>query len=69
MARLPAFEEHRFVGTRADMRLYDCDDPVDFEALAERVERDGLVMANGLQSFSPDTAAEARNRGFRAPRS
>lgn len=65
MARLPAFAEHRFIGTRDDMRLFDCDDDPEFAALVERVERDELIARNGLQSFSPDSAAEARNRGFR----
>jgi hypothetical protein len=67
MARLRAFADHRFVGTRDDMRYYDCDDPSQFAALSERVERDLLVEAKELQSFSPDVPAEARNRGFRAP--
>lgn len=65
MARLPAFAEHRFIGTRNDMRLFDCDDAGQFSALVERIEAEDLVAGNGLQSFSPDNAAEARNRGFR----
>jgi len=47
------------------MKLYDCDEEAQFGALMARVEKDDLVMANGLQSFSPDSLAEARNRGFR----
>lgn len=65
MARLPAFADHRFIGTRDDMRLHDCDDPAQFAGLAERVEKDALIEHRGLQSFSPDESAEARNRGFR----
>lgn len=65
MARLRAFADHRFIGIRDDMTFFDCDDPGQFAALSERVERDGLVEAKQLQSFSPDLAAEARNRGFR----
>jgi len=65
MARLAAFAEYRFIGTRHDMKLYDCDEEAQFGALMARVEKDDLVMANGLQSFSPDSLAEARNRGFR----
>ena len=65
MARLPRFEEHRFVGTRDDMRFYDCDDSEQFAALEERVESDGMVGAKLLQAFGPDLASEARNRGFR----
>ena len=67
MARLPAFADHRFIGTRDDMKLFDCDDDVRFAALVVRVESEQLVKANGLQSFGPDTVAEARNRGFRSP--
>lgn len=67
MARLPAFADHRLIGTRDDMRLYDCDDDAQFAALSARIEAEGLVEGNGLQSFSPDLLAEARNRGFRAP--
>ena len=67
MTRLPAFAEHRFIGTRDDMRFYDCDDDDQFSKLAERVEAEDLVAGNGLQSFAPDEAAEARNRGFRSP--
>ncbi len=65
MPRLPAFAEHRFIGTRDDMTLFDCDQADEFERLESRVVSDDLVATNGLQSFSPDTVAEARNRGFR----
>lgn len=65
MARLPAFDDFRFVGTRDDMKLFDCDDDEQFEALAARVAVDRLVAVNGLQAFAPDSEAEARNRGFR----
>lgn len=65
MARLRRFEHHRFVGTRDDMRVYDCDDDAEVERLRERVESEGLLGAKLLQTFGPDTLAEARNRGFR----
>lgn len=65
MPRLPAFAEHRFIGTRDDMTLFDCDDADEFNRLEARVASDDLVATKGLQSFSPDTVAEARNRGFR----
>lgn len=65
MARLRRFEEHRWVGTRDTMRAYDCDDANQFEALAIRVDEDGLLDANLLQGFAPDEASEVRNRGFR----
>lgn len=47
------------------MRFYDCDEAEQFEALSERVDIDGLFGAKLLQSFGPDSPAEARNRGFR----
>lgn len=64
MNRLRQFPDSRFVGTRDDMVCYDCDDPDQFAALSERVAREDLVTRTMLSSFSPDTAAEARNRGF-----
>lgn len=65
MARLRRFEDHRWIGTRSDMRVYDCDDQAQFEALSALVEDDDLLDGVGLQSFAPDTLPEARNRGFR----
>jgi hypothetical protein len=64
MNRLRQFPENRFVGTRDDMVCYDCDDPDQFAALNERVVNEDLVTRTMLSSFAPDTAAEARNRGF-----
>ncbi|GMQ86204.1 MAG: hypothetical protein BMS9Abin07_1777 [Acidimicrobiia bacterium] len=65
MPRLSAFAAHRFIGTRDEMRLFDCDDADEFDRLEQRVASDDLVASKGLQSFSPDIVAEARNRGFR----
>jgi hypothetical protein len=65
MSRLRRFENNRFIGTRDDMRVYDCDDADDFAALDRRAEDDDLMSKKLLQSFGPDTVAEARNRGFR----
>ena len=65
MPRLKRFEEHRWIGTRRDMRVYDCDDQAQFDRISALVEAEDLVMTLGLQSFSPDTLPEARNRGFR----
>lgn len=62
--RLHRFEEHRFVGTRDDMVVYDCDDEGQFALLSERVDEEDLMNRNLLSSFGPDTLAEARNRGF-----
>lgn len=66
MARIKRFEEHRYVGTRDDMRVYDCDNPDQFAILDERVEAEGLLDAGMLQAFAPDLVSDARNRGFRA---
>ncbi len=65
MARLRQFPEHRYVGTRDDMVVYDCDDDEQFAELSERVAGEELLDRKLLQSFAPDTLAEARNRGFR----
>lgn len=65
MARLRRFEHNRFIGTRDDMIVHDCDDPSDFVALEERVEKRDLMGDKLLQAFGPDTLAEAQNRGFR----
>lgn len=65
MSRLARFEQHRFVGTRHDMKVYDCDDADQFSTLQGLVESDDLLGRNLLQAFGPDTIEEARNRGFR----
>ncbi len=65
MARLMRFEEHRFVGTRDDMRVYDCDDDDQFNELSERVAGENLLDNKLLQTFAPDSIVDARNRGFR----
>lgn len=48
------------------MRVYDCDDPVQFDELYERIESEDLVDAKVIQSFAPDRLSDARNRGFKA---
>jgi hypothetical protein len=65
MTRLRRFEHNRFVGTRDDMVVCDCDTPDDFAVLEERAERRDLLGEKLLQAFGPDTLAEAQNRGFR----
>lgn len=66
MARLPRFDEHRYIGTRDDMRFYDCDDVDQFSRLEARFAADDMLDAKLIQTFGPDTPAEARNRGFRS---
>lgn len=65
MGRLRRFPDQRFVGTRDEMSVYDCDDEAQFATLRDRVEGEDLVRSALLASFAPDTLAEARNRGFR----
>jgi hypothetical protein len=64
MARIRRFEEHRYVATRDDMRVYDTDDDVQSEVLSDRIATDNLLDRKQLQSFGPDNLPEARNRGF-----
>jgi len=66
MGRLRRFADHRFVGARDTMIVYDCDDDEQYAELAERVAAGDLVAKALLSSFAPDELAEARNRGFRA---
>jgi hypothetical protein len=65
MARLRRFEDHRYVGTRDDMLVYDTDDAGQADMLAVRVAEENLLDRALLQTFAPDEGAEARNRGFR----
>lgn len=65
MSRLRRFEHHRYVGTRDDMVVYDCDDPGQFAELSQRFENEDLLRRLLLQTFAPDTVPEAKNRGFR----
>ena len=49
------------------MRVYDCDDSVQFDELSQAVEAKNLDMINQLQAFAPDSLIEAANRGFKPP--
>lgn len=64
MGRLKRFEEYRFLGTRDDMKVYDCDDPAQFALLQDREEAEQLSLRNLISALSPQTLAEARNRGY-----
>ncbi len=66
MDRLRRFEHNRWIGTRDNMIVHDCDNADDFTALEGRAEKQDLMGENLLQAFGPDTLAEARNRGFRS---
>lgn len=65
MGRLRRFPANRMVGRRDQMVAYDCDDPGQFDDLATAVEELRLDLVNQLQTFAPDTPAEAHNRCFR----
>ena len=65
MNRLNRFEQHRYVGIRKNMKVYDCDDEKQFESLNEYLKDYDYVSLNLVQSFSPDNIDEAKNRGFR----
>lgn len=65
MARLPRFEEFRYVGLRDEMRVYDCDDESQFRQVSRRVGAYQLQERDLIQTFTPDTLAEAANRGFK----
>ena len=65
MGRLRRFEQHRYVGFRDDMVFYDCEDDLQSGRLQQRIEADDAMGRLAMQTFAPDTMAEARNRGFR----
>lgn len=71
MSRLRRFEDHRFIGDRRTMTVYDCDDPDQFAELESIAGDAGLWEKNELQAFAPDELFEALNRSFTAapPRS
>jgi hypothetical protein len=63
MARPTRFEHFQFLGDKRTQRVYDLDaadaSPHIADAIAE------LVASEQFAAFSPDTLAEARNRGYR----
>ncbi len=65
MPRLSRFPDHRYIGLRDEMRVYDCDDEAQFRLIQERIDEEDLIGRLQVASFGPDTPAEARNRGFR----
>ena len=64
MGRLRRFDHYRFIGLRDTMVVYDADDEAQLAELSGRVHAGSLFERNLIQSFAPDTIAEARNRGF-----
>lgn len=64
MGRLKRFDGFRFLGARDTMVVYDCDDVEQFKELSGREDTEDLSGRNLIQSFAPDTLAEASNRSF-----
>ena len=65
MKRLDRFENFRFVGYRRNMKVYDCDNVEQFEKLSALINKVDYIKLNLIQSFSPDSIDEAKNRGFK----
>ncbi len=65
MSKIRRLEEHRFIGTRDDMVVYDTDDPGQEAILETRVVGDDLISATLISTFGPDSIEEARSRGFK----
>ena len=59
------FEEFRFLGDKRTQRVYDLDSD---DRSVESAVAD-LMAAEAFTCFGPDSLAEARNRGYRPPRS
>jgi len=67
MTRPRQFEEHRYLGDKRSLVVYDLDLLGTVEGLDELV--DELVVSERFAAFSPDTLPEARNRGYHPHRS
>ncbi len=59
MDRPKAYAEHRFIGDKRTQIAYDLDEDHDHDVI------NALVESEKVATFGPDTAAEARNRGYR----
>ncbi len=58
MERPTNFAHHRYVGDKRTLTVYDVDQLTDESILQD------LLEAGTFLCFAPDTAVEARNRGF-----
>jgi len=63
MSRPSKFEEFRYLGDKRTQVVYDLDLTDTDADVAARVEE--LMASEQFAAFSPDTIAEARNRGYR----
>ncbi len=59
MARPRNFENHRWLGDKANQRVHDLDNVTDACGIDE------LLASERFAAFGPDLLAEARNRGYR----
>ena len=59
MDRPAAFADFRYLGDKRTQIVYDVDEATDGDLVNE------IVESGHGQVFSPDTVAEARNRGYR----
>jgi hypothetical protein len=66
VSRPTRFEHFRYLGDKRSQRVYDLD-RADEPDVAAKV--DELMASEQFAAFSPDTLAEARNRGYRPDRS
>jgi hypothetical protein len=67
MSRPTRFEHHRYLGDKRSQRVYDLD-LVDSDASVAKAVAD-IMASEQFAAFSPDTLAEARNRGYHADKS
>lgn len=62
MERPVRYHDHRFLGDKRRQIAYDVDE------VSDRSVIDELVASEQVATFGPDTATEARNRGYRLRR-
>lgn len=63
VSRPARFEGFRYLGDKRTQRVYDLDAAERDPAVAAAI--DELLASESFAAFSPDTLAEARNRGYR----
>ena len=63
MSRPTRFEHFRYLGDKRTQRVYDLDLVDTDPRVGEKV--DDIMESEQFAAFSPDTLAEARNRGYR----
>lgn len=65
MARLRRLENHRFVGLRDTLVVYDTDDAGQVALLVAQAAGEEVTAVLPIVTFGPDTLVEARSRGYR----